>query len=317
MSTRSPPAKYTVGIDSIHLRFKNVNKYDIDRFCKHYALSYKYKTMPKGIWYQQSWHIFLEGGQPITATYHSATRSMKFEIGKLMNYSITREDHHQFVQNVMYFFRDRELSVSRIDIAVDANHPAIFVSRFPKQQGFVQEKTTLYRNASKRTFVIYDKVRQLKLYSIKQMTRYELRLTGKLGEWKVKDFIDNRDSFLTLVGKAQKLFDFEYLQYREHGSLVRLPESCLSNLLPVMENFIAFLHGGDLPPFKDHFKVPQAIANRDIFFQWMRRHNLHTITDVRRHIKGKRSVAYKELEVTHKTFNKALSFYEGIPNFKV
>jgi hypothetical protein len=312
--TRAPPVKYTAGIDSIHLRFRGINKFDIDGFCKTYFLRYEEKKGKSQ--YQQEWLIFLAGGQPITVRYHFSSKTTTFEIGRLMNYSRKIQDQHHFLQNILYHFRERKMTVSRLDFAVDVKHPTVFKSTVDTSD-FVKHKTTCYHNSNGRTFTIYNKAMQLKLYSIEHLTRYELRLGKKLSSWGVDNFIDNRESLLSLVEKAEKLFVKEYLLYCEHCSLVMLSTNLYPEFLDILENFIGFIQGDKHPAIKDHHKITIALEKRDAFMAWMSTNGLSTINDAKKHIKGQKQVVCREIGISDKTLAKILSVYGGIPNFKV
>ena len=85
----------------------------------------------------------------------------------------------------------------------------------------------------------------------------------------------------------------------------------------VLEDFIAFLHGGEIPKFKDHFKVRHAVSKRDKFLEFMKQHGIKKAEDINIFSKGRRSAIQNEIDMDPKTFKKAVNFYKGIPNFKV
>ena len=303
------------GVDSLHLRYKHVFLEDIIDFCNRHGYKFEVKVRNTDKIYKRVVHIYLPDGKPVRSTYHPPTKTTKFEIGGLFDYSKEMNEIHLFLQRLVSEFSESELEVSRLDVAVDARHPLMFKKVNNDKNVHLYNDTTLYINKGKIQFVVYDKSRQLQLYSINHLTRYELRLE-KLKDWHVSNFLDSKNSLVKLIEKVEKLFWEEYVQYFEKYSLVSAYDLEF-NFRKLFYDFIEFIHGGGLPPFKDHHKVVKAIENRDRFFNWMREHGLKDIAAVKRHIKGKKRVACREIDVSDKTLGNIIRTYEGIPNFKV
>ncbi len=313
----APPTrklKSSVGIDSIFLQFKEVYKSDVDLFCEELGLSYKGNKRGK---YTRKWTIFLEGGQPITVVYHFKSKTTTFQIGKLMNYSRSLNDQHEFLQRIMSHYSDKKMQVSGLHFAVDVKEPigSLLLKSNLKLKSENPVGSTIYFNRPNGTVLtMYDKGTQMKIYST-SLTRFELRLAIQLGQWKVKDFAENRQSFENLASKVEKDFDETIEIYsmmgRTHFKLNT------EDVKKVLENFIAFLHGGCLPEVRDHFKVYQALQARDHFLTWMTNNRIKSAKEINSFVKGKKAVCQKALGIDHKTFNKAVQFYKGIPNFKI
>ncbi len=306
--------KASVGVDSVFLQFRKVYKRDVDLFCQDLGLSYGDSKRGE---YTRRWEIFLAGGQPISVVYHLSSKTMTFQVGRLMNYTRNPDDQHRFLQALMCRYADKPMKVSRLDFSVDIKEPTD--SFILKSRQELESKrnvgSTVYFNSSNGTvFTVYDKAAQLKIYST-TLTRFELRLKQQLAQWKVEDFTENRESLEKLASKIEHHFKNGISLCSISGK--RELVLAIGNIAGTLEDFIAFLHGGELPALKDHFKIVNAIANRDAFISWMKTYGLKTIDDVKRYIKGRRQSVYDEIQITHMTFNKALSYYEGIYNFKV
>ena len=315
-SINSPPIrtlKSSVGVDSVFLQFKGINKYDVDSFCKELGLSYR-RGNEQGK-YTRKWTIFLAGGQPISVVYHFSSKTTTFQIGKLMNYSRNTCEQHRFLQDLMQHFQGGE--ISGLHIAADANIPLDVLRIECKRNSTSIETvdTTIYHNRSNgNVLCIYDKAAQMHIYST-PLSRFELRFTGQLGSWKVKDMMENKGSLEKLSRKIEQDFDQEFMITAIDGKLCLKID--LSNIVEILEDFVAFLQGDTMPVFKDHFKIVQAIASRDKFLHWMSKHSIENANDINPFIKGHRSEYLEEIGIDHKTFNKAVQFYKGIPNFKV
>ena len=306
-----PPThvKMSIGIDSVYLQFKGINKFDVDRFCGERKMRYENESNRDN--YQREWRIFLAGGQPITVVFHFASKTITFQIGKLMDYTIFNEQH-KLIQDLMQEFSDRPVQVSRLDFAVDMKND--LVSRGNPMANIVGS-THYYNNKVDGTvFVSYDKASQLGIYST-PLTRHELRLTKKLGQWGVKNFIDDRDSMVKLAVKICNEFKKSIKNHTDNRcDTFRLSPMHIEK---VLEDFIAFLHGGEIPKLKDHFKVREALTKRDEFLGWMKSNNIDKAGYINTFAKGRRSALQNELGIDPKTFKKAINFYKGIPNFKV
>jgi len=244
----APPAikqdvlKAIVGIDSIHILIK-MNRADLKRFCIDRGFRYKSKV---DIRWQRKWFIFLAEGEPITATYHSRSRTIKFEIGKLMNYSI-KQNMHEFTQQLVSFFADREQTVGRIDISVDVNKKRddLIVKNLSKIISNKRVSSTTYHNAKGIVFIAYDKSYDLKIYST-DLTRLELRLSTQLTSWKVKDFLSNRKSLDKLVKKVDEYFRNKVEIYS--NDRLTLYTLRITDMESVLLDFVAFVHGDTFNP---------------------------------------------------------------------
>ena len=305
--------KSTVGIDSIHLRIYGVNKKDIDRFCSRWKLAYG--NNKKGE-HKRTWKIFLAGGQPISVHYHFSSKTTTFQIGRLMNYSRILCEQHKLLQRLISDFQDRKIHVSAIDISVDIKEPLSRLSVCSNIDLMSIEKvdTTLYHNRKNGSVLcVYDKAVQMQIYST-SLTRIELRFSNNLKNWKVEDLLYNKASLDKFAQKVK----YEFVENIEVSLLNA--GTCLhldvKDITVVLENFVAMLHGATLI-YKDPFKVSYAIEARDRLKCWMKRHRLKTIDAVEGFVKGSKAMYLEEVGLDHKTFNKAMKFYEGIPNFRV
>lgn len=306
LNINAPPIlKSSVGIDSVHIQIKGINKYDLDRFRKEYGMKYDENGINK---YTRKWKIFLAGGQPITVSYHFRSKSITFQIGKLLNYSKILCEQHIFAQNLVQFFSSYEINISRLDYAVDVKEPLAVLSIESKADD-ISEKivaTTRYFNMSGSTFCIYDKALQLKIHST-SLTRIELRLSGKMGYWRVKNFMEDRKQLLKLSDKVTEQFETIRISSMSGNALL----IDIGNPLRILEEFIAFLQGDSLPKTKDPFKIRQAIQTKDKFLSWVKGHGLKDSREINRYVKGHKEKHMKEIGIDHKTFNKAVNFYRG------
>ena len=311
MKINDPPIletlKATVGIDSIHISIK-MNKYDLERFCKDNDYVYKEKKSSN---YQRIWLLVLTDGEPITATYHFRSKTIKFEIGNLLNYS-TNFHRHEFIQKLFSYFFDREFTLRRIDIAVDINKKRddLMIKNLSKNLSKQRVKATTYDNAKAHVFIAYDKSDQLKIFST-DLCRLEWRVATQLTSWKVNDCLSNKDSFDKLVKKVDEHFRNKIEIYSNDGLTQYIPNIDIES---VLTDFIAFAQGDDYK-YKNHFRIKEAIEKRDRFFTWMNENKL-TPTKVNRFVKGRRAAVYKEIGLDDETFKKAVNFYKAIRNFK-
>ncbi len=313
----APPTrklKSSVGIDSIFLQFKGVYKSDIDHFCREMSLSYKGNEQGK---YIRKWTIFLTGGQPITVVYHFKSKTTTFQIGKLMNYSRNLNDQHRFLQQLMRHNSDKKMQISGLHFAVDVKEPIsslVIKSNLDLKSEKPVGSTVYFNRPNGTVFTVYDKGTQMQIYST-TLTRFELRLEQQLRQWKVQDFTENRKSLEKLASKIERYFEEAIGIYtvdrRTHLALDT------GNVVKTIEDFIALLHGGSLPEIKDHFKVYRALQARDSFLTWMIDNRIKYPKDINTFVKGKKAACLRELGLDHKTFNKAVQFYKGIPNFKI
>jgi len=176
----------SVGVDSVYLQIKGINKFDVDRFCSHVGLEAK-KT--EGDDYQRKWKINLTGDQSITVTYHLRWKTVTFQIGRLMDYSINGSQQHRFAQDLMQYFSNRPITVARIDFAIDVRKPMDPFFGSHREEVSTKESTVYYNQPYQTVFTIYDKAEQIGIYSC-PLTRFELRLKYKLSQWKVKDLVN-------------------------------------------------------------------------------------------------------------------------------
>jgi hypothetical protein len=88
----------------------------------------------------------------------------------------------------------------------------------------------------------------------------------------------------------------------------------------VLMNFVGFLHGDQLPTFKDYHKVQQALVSKHNFLKWMKENKI-TAKGIAKFWKkhkarGTKGMVLKELGMDTRTFNKAEKFYKANPKFK-
>ncbi len=306
-NTERKALKATVGVDSVHILIK-MNKADLKRFCIDRGCVYKSKRTRT---YQRKWLIFLADGEPVTATYHFRSKTIKFEIGKLLNYSINLS-RHMFVQQLFSYFSDRKFSIGKIDIAVDINQKRddLIVKNLSKTLSKQRDNSTTYDNARGHVFIAYDKSDQLKIFST-NLTRLELRLNSQLASWKVTNFLSNRNSFEKLVKKIDEYFRDKVEIYSNDGSIKYTLNIDVDS---VLSDFVAFVHG-DTYKYKEHFRIKEAVEKKDKFFNWMKANKL-TPEKINRFVKGSKAAVCEELGLSAKTFKKAVNFYKAIPNFK-
>ena len=306
--TKQKVLKATVGIDSIHVLIK-MNRFDLKRFCIYKG--YPYKEIIVKSDHQRKWYLFLQDGEPVTATYHFKSKTMKLEIGELLNYSIKRAPH-KFTQELFSYFSDREISIGRLDVAVDINmkRDDLIVKNLSKIISTKRVKSTTYNNAAGHVLVAYDKSAELKIYST-DLTRLELRLNTQLSNWKVTDFTSNRKYYEKLVTKVEEYFSDKAEVYSNDGLTRYLMNLDMSS---VLWDFIAFVHG-DRYKYKDYFRIKEAVEKRDTIFRWMEANKL-TPKKINRFVKGRRAAFCKDLGLDSKSFKKAVDFYKAIPDFK-
>ena len=310
LTINAPPVKLkaTMGVDSVHILIA-MNKFDLSRFC--IDKGYRYKTKQGGK-YQRKWFIFLQDGEPVTATYNLGSKTTKFEIGNLLNYNISHL-RHKFIQQLVLYFLDRKSSIKRLDIAVDINmkRDDLIVKNSSKITSTQRVNSSTYNNANGHVFVAYDKSSQLEIFST-DVTRLELRLNSQLDSWKVTDFLSNKKEFDKLIKKIDDYFKHKV----EIHSNDRMTQYSLNiDTHSVISNFVAFVHG-DSYKYKDHFRVTQAIQSRNRFYEWMKLNNLTPLL-INHFVKGRRADVCKELELNSRTFKKAVDFYKSITNIKV
>jgi len=313
----APPRrlKSSTGIDSVFIQYRGINKFDVDHFCRENGWSYKGNERGK---YTRKWKIFLAGGHPITVVYHFLSKTTTFQIGKLMNYSRNLNDSHDFLQKLMLHYSDKKMQISGLHFAVDVNEPICLLTLKSNLKLKSEKHTgsTVYLNGSNGTVMtMYDKSTQMQIYST-SLTRFELRFSGKhLSQWKIQDFTENRRSLEKLASGIKRYFEKRISVYTVDRKTRLVPDT--GDIIGTLEDFIAFLHGGNKPVPKDHFKVRLAIQARDTLFMWMRHKGIKDINSVNAFVKGKKAQCLKEIGIDHKTFNKAINFYKGIPNFKI
>ena len=314
MKINDPPTsvetlKASVGIDSVYLQFKGINKFDSDRFCREYELSY---TKNKIYEYTREWNIFLSGGHPITVVYHRSSKTLTFQIGGFMNYSIVGSEQHNFAQMIMQFFSNTPVKISGIDFAFDVKKSwSEFLVDKAATVKF-SESTVYFNSEDKTVLCIYDKATLFGIFSI-PLTRFELRLRGQLCAWSVKDIMESQKSIEKLASKVETEFDEKIKIFSVDAK--KLYSINYGDLRKIIENFIAFLQGAAVPPVKDHFKVKQALEKKTIFFDWVSKNKLKA-NMVDKFIKLRRAQVLSELGMDAKTFKKAVTFYKANPNIK-
>ena len=313
----APPGalKTCVGVDSVHMQIKGINWSDVVRFCQERGLAYKLRERTE---YGKRWTIFLAGGQPISVAYHTSSKSMTFEVGGLMNYTTHLCEQHIFLQQLVQDFSEHTINIPSIDMAVDIKEPVnrlTIEDSAPLRSTNEVNETTYYNRSNGSVLCVYNKALQMGLFST-TLSRLEIRFPRHLmRRWKLQDFMDNRKSLERLARKVESV-------YREEVVLTTIDKKHrlkldLGDTVTTLEAFVAFLQGDKPPAVKDHFKVAQAVQYRDRFFCWLSHHSIKDIADVDKFVKGRKAEMLEELGFDHKTFNKAVKFYKGIPNFKI
>lgn len=312
------PMYATVGIDSVYLQYWGLNKFDVMRFAKRYNLIYSEIT---GSDYMRKWKITLAGKHSITVVYHFSSKTLTFQIGGLMNYSICMNSQHHFAQNLMSYFSQSKVKISRIDVAFDVkkNWDEFLMDRHVHSKqimGFCQ--SSVYFNGKNKTkLLVYDKANQMGIYST-VLTRFELRIEQQLSSWDVQDIFDSKESLQKLSRKITEELNVNTSIYSVDMKVKYIFK--YDSIEKVLLNFVGFLHGGQLPPLKDYHKIRQALAAKHKFLKWMHKNRL-TAKSIAKFLKkrGERGIKGKVLEVLgmeSRTFDKAVEFYKGNPKFK-
>ena len=234
-----------------------------------------------------------------------------------MNYTTHLREQHTFLQQLIRFFSENTMRIPSIDIAVDIKEPADRLTiddRAPLKSKQVFNETTYYNRKNGSVLCVYNKAVKMRLFST-SLSRLEIRFPRALmRRWRLQDFPENRKSLERLAHRIESVYTDEVALYTiDKKHRLKLD---LGDMVAILEAFVAFLHGDKLPVVKDHFKIMQAILRRDRFFNWMSHHGIKDVADVASFVKGRKAELLEELGFDHKTFNKALKFYRGIPNFK-
>ena len=301
--------KASIGIDSVYLQFKGINKFDSDRFCQEYRFRYKDGKKYK---HKREWYIFLIGGHTITVIYHLSSKTMTFQIGGFMNYSILGSEQHHFAQALIQYFSNTPVKISGIDFAFDVKKfwDDFLVDKKSKVE-FV-ENTIYFNTENKTTLCVYDKATWLGIFSI-PLTRFELRVRKQLGSWSVKDIMESEKSIYKLASKIEKEFDENIKIYSVDAKKFYIID--YEDLTKIIKDFIAFLQGSAIPKIKDYFKVKQALKKKKIFFDWIIENKLEA-NAVKKFIKNKKSLVANIIGLDIKTFDKGILFYIGNPKIK-
>ena len=288
-----------------------MNNVDLERFCNDRGCKYKNILYTK---FQRKWLILLADGEPITAVYHFSSKTMRFEIGGLLNYSISSK--HLFTQEIVSYFSDRKQSIARLDIAMDVaktrDDLMVKVDDI-KLKSYERICSSTYFNQKTSVLVVYDKSQHLGIFS-KSLTRFELRFSSaQLRSWGVTDIMSNILSLNKLSKKMQKYFSDNVKIYSND----RLTQYSLNtdDVSLALMNCVAFFHG-DQYRYKDHFKIRYALERRDRFLCWVKYHKLTPNTIEHFVKKMKKKNICDELSFDHKTLAKALEFFKGNPIFK-
>ncbi len=300
----------TVGVDSVHIQIQ-MNKMDLKRFCNDRGCRYKSNSITK---FQRKWLIFLADGELVTAVYHFSSKTMRFEIGGLLNYTISAK--HSFTQELVSFFSDRKQSISRLDVAMDVakirDDLMVKVDDI-KLKSYRRMHSSTYYNKQASVLIVYDKSQHLRIFS-KSLTRFELRFRSiQLRSWDVTDMMS---SIVSLEKVSIKVRNYFYDNVKIYSS-DRLEEYSLKtdDVSLALMNCVAFLHG-DKYKYKDHFKIRQAVGLRDRFQHWVKYNKLAPNTIDYFVKKMKKKNICDELSFDHKTLKKALKFFKGNPIFK-
>jgi len=304
------------GIDSLHIVLA-LNKADLERFCNSQKLTLK-EGVKKENDRQWKYSIILADGGIVSVTYSTRHKNSKFEFGGMMNYN----DNFiklQLLCELVQYFSDREMKISRIDYAVDINIE--LGALLPSITGFVRKdsKSTAYFNLEskskkkserKMTLCIYDKGRQLKIFST-PLTRIELRVFN---------------SEITRLGLSKMLSDSKAMMatadliYATLQTRLRLKDATNSHQryiittdeVTILKEFIGYLHGGAIIKKKDIFKIQYSLTLSQKILNWMKSNNL-TPNKVGKYVERRKLSICKRIGVDVKTFNKAISFYQSIP----
>ena len=308
----------TVGIDSVYLQYWGLNKFDVKRFAREYNLIYSEAKKSK---HTRKWKIALAGKHSISVVYHYSSKTLTFQIGGFMNYSIHPSSQHQFALNLMSYFSKFKVKVSRIDVAFDVkkNWDEFLIDRCVKSKqimGFCQ--SSVYFNGKNKTkLAVYDKATQMGIYST-VLTRFELRIEQQLSSWDVQEIFDSKESLQKLARKITEELDVHTSIYSVDMKVKYIFK--YDSIEKVLLNFVGFLHGSQLPALKDHHKIRQALAAKNKFLLWMHENKL-TAKGIAKFLKkrGRRGIkarVLEELGLSSKTFDKAEKFYIGNPRFK-
>lgn len=312
------PMYATVGIDSVYLQYLGLNKFDVMRFAKKYNLIY---SEMKKLNHTRKWKVALAGKHSIIVIYHFSSKTLTFQIGGLMNYSIDRSPQHQFAQDLVSYFAQSKVKISRIDIAFDVkkNWDEFLMDRSVRSKqtmGFC-ESSVYFNGKNKTKLVVYDKAVQMGIFST-VLTRFELRIEQQLSSWDAQEIFDSRESLQKLSSKITEELNVHTSIYSVDMKVKYIFK--YDSIEQVLLNFVGFLHGGQLPVFKDHNKVLQALVFKEKFLKWMHENKL-TAKGVAKFLKkrGERGIKGRVLEeigMDTRTFDKGEKFFKANPKFK-
>lgn len=306
-----PLLRSTEAIDSIHIDM-NINVKDLERFCKDQGLKFERGKVKN--WQRES-QIFL-AGDPINVTYSFRSRNYTFEFGGIRNYNIySSAKKLQFIRTLLNYFSDRSWSISRLDYAVDAN--ISWDSLLPDFQcsNIQFEESTIYFNRRSKakkskqmsTLVIYDKGRQLNLFST-PLTRIELRLMHPvLQNRKLTSMFESKATLEKTATLIKKMLDEELKLFDVYGKQCYQLELKVLNIL---HEFLSFLHG-DAPTIyhPDPFRIQWSMDHSARIRRWMEEEGVSPHR-VQKHIRGKKLSVCKSLGIRPETFDKAVSFFK-------
>ena len=308
----------TVGIDSVYLQYKGINRFDLMRFVKEFGLIY---FKGKGFKHTREWKVALAGKHSITVVYHYSSKTLTFQIGGFMNYNTTLSPQHQFAQNVMSHFSQQEVKISRVDVSFDVKDS--WDTFLPDRKNTSAQvmgffKNTVYFNGKNKTkLVMYDKATQMGIFST-SLTRFELRIEKQVRDWGVQEIFNSKEAIDKLSSKITEEITTKTSIYSiDMKTKYTLQHEPLDE---VLSNFVGFLHGGGVPILKDHHKIVHALKQKHKFLKWMQTVGV-TAKGIAKLLKvkgerGRKGQILRELGMDTRTFDKAVKFYKGNPKFK-
>ena len=306
-----PILRSVEGVDSLHVDLR-INFYDLERFCTEQKI--KWEKGEKSKW-QRKGKIFL-AGDPVTVTYHLTTKNCTFEFGGFCNYSTNLHEHYKLLllRTLIQYFPDCSWSVSRLDFTIDISMR--WDMFLPEMRGITPEfsESTIYfnnfNNSKKRkklsTIVIYDKARQIDLFST-PLTRVELRLFRP--ELKRLNLMEMFDSEEILMKTSNLIYSTLETRLRLYGVDGKFVYRIKTDVVATLQGFVAFLHSDMVDIHRpDPFRIHYGLKLSDKVKKWLEEKGISSVKEVAKEVRRKKMAICNDIGVDPKTFDKAIVF---------